>query len=207
MGCWPDMRLMYECLDDFAAKGVKIHISEATLDTGMRVLRAIPKDGQKPGDVEAWSPELAADFFEQYYTVAFSHPAMEAINYWDLAASLDRASAVRGMGGRPGGPMAGGMSLSGTGKAGMLDTDADATPRPLYNRLKTLIRDKWMTRLSGQVGGDASVDFRGFHGDYEIAVRTPDGRNLKGRFTVTPGGTNNLELKLTEGAPSVAAGR
>jgi endo-1,4-beta-xylanase len=188
-GVWPDMRQVYECLDEFAKYGVKIHVSEATLDLGMSLLSRV-----HPG--ETWTPELAADFFERYYTVLFSHPSMEAINYWDLSTSLSRPGMFRNS-----------MQMGGTGRAGMLDPDHDDAPRPLYYRLKELIRDRWMTMLNGQLGSDGVVSFRGFHGDYEISVRTPSGKLLKGKFSVKPDSTNHEQLKLVEDAASVATGR
>jgi GH35 family endo-1,4-beta-xylanase len=188
-GAWPDMRQVYECLDEFAKYGVKIHVSEATLDLGMNLVSRV-----HPGD--AWTPELAADFFERYYTVLFSHPDMEAINYWDLSTSLTRPGMYRNS-----------MQMGGTGQAGLLDPANNDAPRPLYYRLKELIRDRWMTRLSGEVRSDGVVAFRGFHGDYEIAVRTPSGKLLKGKFSIEPDSKNQRQVKLVEDNASVASGR
>jgi GH35 family endo-1,4-beta-xylanase len=192
MGVWPDMRTVYEGLDAFAAYGVKIHVSEATLDVGLKMVSQVKQ-------ADAWTPELAAEFFEKYYTVLFSHPAMEAINYWDLSTSIVRPMA----GGR------GGMQIGGTGQAGLLDPSKDDAPRPLYLKLKELIRDRWMTRFTDTLSRDGAVAFRGFHGDYEITVRTPAGKVLKGTFSVQPDSENRIQLKLTEqsAAGSVAAGR
>ena len=188
-GVWPDMRQVYECLDEFAKYGVKIHVSEATLDLGMGMISNVHS-----GDT--WTPELAADFFEKYYTVLFSHPAMEAINYWDLSTSLERSDAFRNA-----------MQMGGTGQAGMLDPTHDDAPRPLYYRLKELIRNRWMTRLNGELGSDGVVAFRGFHGDYEITVRTPSGKLLKGKFSIVPDSGNQQQVKLVEDNASVATGR
>ena len=185
MGCWPDMRQMYECLDKFAEFGVKLHISEATLDLGARFVSPVRQG-------EIWTPELAADFFEQYYTVAFSHPAMEAINYWDLGPSIVRPS------------VGAGLMIGGTGKAGLLDPDNGDAPRPLYNRLKKLIRENWMTRLDGKIAGDGVLAFRGFHGDYEISVKTPAGKTLRGTFSIKSDSANAIQLKLLENVSSVA---
>jgi hypothetical protein len=191
MGVWPDMRMVYEALDAFAAYGVKVHVSEATLDIGLSMVSQVRQE-------QKWTPELAAEFFEKYYTVLFSHPAMEAINYWDLSASI-----VRPMGGR------GGMMIGGTGQAGLLDPTKDDAPRPLYLKLKELIHDRWMTRFSDTLARDGTVAFRGFHGDYEITVRTPSGKVLKGTFSVQPDSENKLQLKLIEegAGSSVATGR
>jgi hypothetical protein len=143
---------------------------------------------------DRWTPELAAEFYEKFYTVAFSHPAMEAINYWDLGPSIVRSSPI------------GSQLIGGTGQAGLLDREKNDEPRPLYFKLKELIRDRWMTRLNGNVKSDGAVAFRGFHGDYEITVKTPAGKVLKGTFTVKPESPNTLQLKLSETGGSVAKG-
>jgi len=185
MGAWPDMRQVYECLDEFAKYGIKIHISEATLDLGARFMSPVKQ-------ADHWTPELIAEFYEKYYTVLFSHPAMEAINYWDLGPSIVRPSSFAG------------AMIGGTGQAGLLDPSNGDAPRPLYYKLKELIRDRWMTRLSGHVGRDGVVAFRGFHGDYDVTVTTPAGKVLRGRFTIKPDSPNNLQLRLTEETGSVA---
>src|SRR5205814_8036977 len=61
-GCWLDMRQVYECLDAWARYGVKVHVSEATLDLGQHFTSPVK-------EADRWTPELAADFFERYYTV------------------------------------------------------------------------------------------------------------------------------------------
>jgi hypothetical protein len=148
------------------------------------------------GTTEHWTPERVAEYYERFYTVLFSHPAMEAINYWDLGPSLVRYGGGRGF-----------NALSGTGQAGLLDPDRNDTPRPLYNTLKTLIRDKWMTRLAGRATSPAPVTFRGFHGDYEILFTTPAGKRLRATFTVSPEGPNTHTLKLTETSNSAGVAR
>jgi GH35 family endo-1,4-beta-xylanase len=180
MGAWPDMRTMYECFDGFQELGVKMHISEATLDLGLRFMSPVRQETE-------WTPELAAEFYKNYYTTAFSHPAMEAINYWDLSSSINRASASF-------------MSIGGTGRAGLLDPEKNDEPRPLYNMLKKLIRHDWMTNLKGNLSSDGAVAFRGFHGDYEITVTTPSGKKLRGTFTIKPNSNNAVQLKLGENA-------
>jgi GH35 family endo-1,4-beta-xylanase len=179
MGGRFDLRQVYECIDAFAKHGIKVHVSEATLDPGLRMVSA-------SRGAERWTPESAAEFYKNFYTVLFAHPAMEAINYWDLGPSIVR----------PGGR--GINSLSGTGQAGLLDPDNADAPRPIYNTLKQLITEQWMTRLAGPTPTTGAVTFRGFHGDYEITVTTPAGKKLRATFTVTPDAPNAHQLKLTD---------
>ena len=140
-----------------------------------------------------WYYLAAAEYYAKFYTVLFANPAMEAINYWDLGPSL-----VRGM--------RGGLN-AGTGQAGLLDPTKDDEPRPLYHRLKKLITETWTTRLTTALKPDGAVAFRGFHGDYEVSVRMPDGKMLKGKFMVKPGEGNTYRVKLGEDVRSLATGR
>lgn len=186
MGMWFDLRTLSQCVDAFAKYGVKVHVSEATVDFGNSITGG-------NGKYDHWTPELVAEYYEKFYTVLFAHPAMEAINYWDLGPSVVRP--FRGFGG-----------ISGTGQAGLLDPDKNDQPRPLYNTLKELITKRWRTNLDGQTPPDGALAFRGFHGDYEITVTTPAGKRLKATFTVTPEGPNTHQLKLTEAPAPIAKG-
>jgi hypothetical protein len=178
-GVWPDMRSVYAALDTFAARGVKLHVSEATLDIGMPMLG--------PGrDGSQWDEATAAQFFERFYTVLFSHPAMEAINYWDLGLSVNRGSFSMN-----------GMGSGGTGQAGLLNPDNNFEPRPLYYKLKELIHQRWTTKLAGPCS-DQPLAFRGFYGEYEAVVHTPAGKTLRGTFTLKEGNTAPIKVKLTE---------
>jgi GH35 family endo-1,4-beta-xylanase len=190
-GHWFDMRTVHDTLDEWAKFGVKIHASEMTLDPDLRFASTVRQS-------DAWTPELAAEFMERYYTVLFSHKDVASINYWDIGPSL-----VRGGSGR-GGFASGGA----TGRAGLLDPTNNDQPRPLYHTLKRLITEQWTTRLTAPIPQDnRPIAFRGFHGDYEVTVRTPDGKRLKGTFSVRPDGPNAHQVKLSEDANSVAAGQ
>ena len=177
-GVWPDLRTIYTAFDGFAKYGVKLQVSEATLDIGLDMLGP-GKEGMK------WDAEKAADFFEKYYTVVFSHPAAEALNYWDLSSSIVRQGRAMSV-----------MGVGGTGQAGLLDPKNGDAPRPLYTRLKKLITQDWMTRFVGKTGDDGAVAYSGryFHGDYELIVKV-DGKELKGTFTIKPG-LNDLKVKV-----------
>lgn len=189
-GARADMIAVYQAMDAFAREGVKLHASEVTLDVGLKVINS--KD-------ETWDENKAADYLEKYYMLLFSHPAMEAINYWDLGQSITRA-------GRGTGTMA--MAAAGTGNAGLLNPTKDFAPRATYTRLKQLITQTWMTREAGSLASDGVVTFRGFHGDYEVIVKTAGGKTLKGTFTVKPveGSAQPIQLKLGEDG-TVATGR
>ena len=117
-----------------------------------------------------WTPELQAEFFEIYYTVCFSHPAVDGVNYWVLGQGLEHGT-------------------------GLLDADNNFAPRPTFNILKELITKRWRTEFAGR-SSDGAIAFRGFHGDFEVRVTLPDGKTAKGRFSVKPESGNQYRMKL-----------
>ena len=83
---------------------------------------------------------------EEFYTVLFSHPAVQAITWWDF--SDDRAWL-----GAP---------------AGLVRKDM--TPKPAYEALLKLVKGKWWTPPQDLTTDSAGqVRFRGYLGDYEAS--------------------------------------
>ena len=98
-----------------------------------------------------WTEETQAEFAEQFYTLAFGYPSMASITWW---AFTDRNVWLEG--------------------GGLLDEEYN--PKPVYNRLRRLIREEWMTRdLQLVTGTDGKASFRGFFGRYDVTVTLPDG--------------------------------
>ncbi len=161
-GVWTDVRQMYECLDTFAAEGVKVHITEFTVPQTSKI-GGILRTGQ-------WTPELQAEFYERYFTVCFSHPAVEFINLWGI------------------GPV--------TWQEGSGLLDENYNPKPVFDRLKNLIQHHWHTDLTGTVPTDGTIKFRGFHGDYEVTIKFHDGRQIKQPFTIKPDTYNHASFNL-----------
>lgn len=137
-GAMPPEHIWAAC-ERFAPFGVPLHWTENTIVSGPRV------DGQWSGT----TPEgeaLQADQVALFYTIAFSHPATEAITWWDLS---DRYAWMEA-------------------PAGLLREDL--SPKPAYDRLVSLIRGDWWTQKDLVTTEDGAAPFRGFHGDYLITV-------------------------------------
>jgi endo-1,4-beta-xylanase len=163
-GLWADVNTMYETFDTLAKLNVRLEVTEFLLPLN-----------QISGPVRRgmWTPELQAEYFEMFYTVCFSHPNVDAINYWVLGQGLE----------------------SGTG---LLDPENGFAPRPTFNILKELITKRWRTNLSGR-SSDGTLAFRGFHGDYEVEVMLPSGKTTKAKFSIKPEAGNQYRLKVTAG--------
>jgi endo-1,4-beta-xylanase len=130
--------------DRFKELGLPLHITEFTPQSSGKAITG----GWRQG---LWTEEAQAEFAEQFYTLAFSHPSMVSIHWWGLS---DRYIWLKG--------------------GGLLDKDFN--PKPVYNTLMKLIKSEWMTKnltLATNKKGEAA--FRGFYGKYEIVVKGVDG--------------------------------
>ena len=93
-----------------------------------------------------WSPETQADFMEQIYRQCFGHPSVVSINYWGFS---DRQSWMKG----------GGL------------IDEEYRPKPVFERLKQLIKGEWLTQpFTACTDENGEIIFRGFYGNYELVI-------------------------------------
>lgn len=98
----------------------------------------------------AWTPEAQTEFTEQFVKLCFGHPAVASINWWGFS---DRNIWL------PGGGL----------------VDEEYNPKPVYLMLDKLINQTWKTKTSLQTDNQGAVSFRGFYGEYEISLSSPDG--------------------------------
>ena len=154
-GEWP-LKKTWEACETYARFGKPLHFTELTVLSGAH-------GWERKG---AWPTTPAgerrqAEYVEKLYTLLFSHPAVEAITWWDF--------------------MDGGWQKA---PAGLLR--ADLSPKPAYQRLMKLVREQWWTRLSLKTGREGRCTFEGFLGDYDVTVQ--NGKStVTGAFSVKKG--------------------
>jgi len=149
-GVLSDPRTMYEVLDDFQEEGVRVTISE----TG------IPHFGEITGSVLKgnWTPEKQAEHLIRFYKVIYSHPNVDAVNFWGF------------------GPK--------TWQKGIGLLDRNYEPLPAFHALKKLVKEDWASRAEGRSGHGGRFSFTGHRGEYLVTLRHPDGRVGTGQFAV-----------------------
>jgi GH35 family endo-1,4-beta-xylanase len=164
-GTWPNQRI-WEVCDRFARFGVPLHFTETTIVSGDR-----GPQGKGPWKTTPEGEKYQADEVVRFYTMLFSHPAVEAITWWDFSDyhAWQRAP------------------------AGFLR--ADMSPKPAFDELKKLVKGKWWTRAVLQTGPEGKASFRGILGDYTLMVTAADrkpaelkvvlGKKRPNRWTVT----------------------
>lgn len=158
---------IFDVLDTYEKLGKKLQITEMTVSA--------LGDGTEDEEVQA-------ELMKNLYSVFFSHPAMEAIIYWNLVEGY-------ASGGKPGNMALGENVYYG----GLLRFDM--TEKPAYKVLYNLIRREWHTEkeLLTDEGGTAS--FRGFYGDYELEIIC-DGKKYTKTFSALKNKNNNIVIEI-----------
>jgi len=164
-GTWTNRKIWDVC-ERFSRFGVPLHFTETTILSGERGWER-PRPWVSTPEGEAYQAREAVRF----YTMLFSHPAVEAITWWDFSDN----------GAWQGAP------------AGFLRSDM--TPKPMYDELKKLIKGMWWTTTAVETDRTGKAGFRGFMGDYRITVAA-GGKKTAREFTLTNDGENVWTVKL-----------
>ena len=132
-----------QILDHYASLSKELHLTEYTPTSAGQQITGSHRQG-------VWDEAAQADYAVKFYRLAFAHPAVRAITWWDLC---DQGSWL------PGG--------------GMLRKDM--SPKPVYDELWQLIHHEWQTSVSGATDDAGRFAFRGFLGSYRIVIKAPGG--------------------------------
>jgi endo-1,4-beta-xylanase len=165
-GVWP-LQKVWDTCDTYAKLGLPIHFTETTIVSG-------PRQGQD----RSWgqtTPEGEAKQAEQtakFYTALFAHPAVQAITWWDFS---DHGAWQRA-------------------PAGWLRSDE--SPKPVYERLLSLIKGEWWTKTEGQPNALGVFATRAFHGLHRVTVELPGGHKVTKEVHWQPGKSNKFEIEI-----------
>ena len=127
-------------LDSYAQYGVPVYVEEFQVPST-----------QEPSSSwwhRPWDPQTQAEFAEKFYTLAFSRPSVQDIQ-WSTELS-DRNSFIK--------------------NAGLFD--ANYQPKPVFYGLRDLIQS-WTTSGSTTTDAQGQADIVGFAGDYRLQVVAP----------------------------------
>jgi len=145
-GNWPLWELWQLC-DTYAQLRVPVHFTETTIVSGdekEHISYSEPKENI-PWPTTPGGEQRQADYLAKYYTLLFSHPAVQAITWWDFSDQGAWLNAPAGL------------------------VRKDLSPKPAYDTLRKLVREKWWTNLENRTDEEGKVRFRGFCGDYQIS--------------------------------------
>ena len=165
-GTWTNGKI-WEVCDRFARFGVPLHFTETTIVSGQR--------GRQAGGPWESTPEGEARQAREvvrFYTMLFSHPAVEAVTWWDFSD----------YGAWQGAP------------AGFLRKDMSA--KPAYDELRKLVKGQWWTRASLRTDAEGRVGFSGFLGSYQVSVTAGGKRYVVKDLVLAKGGGNNWVVRV-----------
>ncbi len=145
-GRWYRLADLKAVLDELATSGLPLHITEfgASFKGMGPEAEALPPEEKLARQIE---------YVTNVYTVAFGHPAVEAVSSWGLPAWAFPDEAFRGA------PV---DALGGRRR------EREVDPAPLYEALRRLLREEWMTRLEATSDAAGRVRFRGSRGEYRL---------------------------------------
>ncbi len=129
-------------LERYAALGKPIQITEFSAQTLNFDDRKTPLEISGNSRSGKWNAEKQAEFYREFYTIAFGSKSVEAITTWGLD---DERAWLPGI--------------------GLIDENGN--PKPNYKTLDRLINEEWRTNLEAETD-QGGLDFRGFYGDYEV---------------------------------------
>lgn len=133
---------IFKVLDTYAKLGKKIQITEMTTP-------AYSNDAE--------DEEVQAELIKNLYSVYFSHPALEAVIYWNL---VDGYAAFA-----PQGDMSAGENKFFGGLMRF-----DMSEKPSFRVLRDLFTKEWHTETSVCSDRHGKASFRGFYGDYDMKI-------------------------------------
>ena len=170
-GRWPLERVWQIC-ETYGRFGWPLHWTEMTVLSGR--LKA-QDDNEWHKEHTDWksTPEgeqVQAEYVSQVYTLLYSHPAVEAITWWDFSDYATWQGAPSGL------------------------LKADMSPKPLYDRLLHLVKTAWKTdeRTASDEAGEARV--RCTFGAHRVRATLASGHAVTGEFTLHRGGERNIDV-------------
>jgi len=161
-GYWGSAHAWDVC-ERFAKFGVPLHFTETTVVSG-------PKQGST-WTTTPHGEQQQAEHVAEFYTVLFSHPAVEAVTWWDFSDQDAWQQAPAGL------------------------VRSDMSPKPAHERLLDLIKGKWWTKTEARTEAGATIPFRGFLGNYEVEARQGE-RRLAGKFVLDKALETAIDVQL-----------
>lgn len=129
-------------LEAYKTLDKEIHITEAWAPSAPLPITNSWKKG-------LWSEDNQADYLRRHYTMLFSHPSVESINYWGFEDDKDKDD-----------PNNNGLGL----------VRNDFSKKPSYQMLDHLINEEWHTKGEIATNNDGEIQFTGFYGTYNITI-------------------------------------
>lgn len=172
-GTWP-IEHVWEVCEAYSRFGLPLHFTETTVLSG-RLKGPDDNDWHKRRDDWVTTPEGEAQQMEygaQLYTTLFSHPAVEAITWWDFSDAGAWQGAPAGL------------------------VRKDMSPKPLYEWLMVAFHDRWTTDVQVTTDETGCATVPCFFGDYEVEATVGAGGEAKGAFLFARRGPREITVTV-----------
>ncbi len=169
-GAWTVEKTWDTC-ERFAKFGKPLHFTETTFLSGEQGWELKKDNRNFPWVSTPEGERRQAEEVARFYKVLFSHPAVEAITWWDFSDQGAWQGAPSGL------------------------LRADMTPKPAFDALYHLIKETWWTRSQTKTRRGGEAEFHGFFGEYRVTI-TDRGRELKGSFSFDKTSGRPIEVRL-----------
>jgi GH35 family endo-1,4-beta-xylanase len=171
-GYW-SVKKTWEVCERFAKYDKPLHFTETTLVSGEQGWE-LGKKRKDPNFRWISTPEgekRQAKQVAEFYSILFSHPAVEAITWWDFTDQNAWQRAPAGL------------------------IREDMSPKPAYEELERLIKGKWWTKTETTTDTSSTAQFRGFLGEYEVSTRIDD-KKLTGTFRLDKTVMDKIDVRM-----------
>ena len=166
-GYWGGKRVWDVC-ERFARFGKPLHFTETTIISGDTKRRGDGMSRQAGWDSTPEGEERQGREVADFYRVLFSHPAVEAITWWDFSDAGAWQAAPAGL------------------------VRKDMSPKPAYEALAKMIKKEWWTGpLTLKTNAQGKVNFRAFLGVYSVRAE-----RLTGTFDLAAPGPATAAARL-----------
>lgn len=170
---WPIERVWDVC-ETYARFGLPLHFTEATVLSGA-FKRPDDNDWHKRRDDWHTTPDgeqAQLEYGRQFYTVLFSHPAVQAVTWWDFSDHAAWQGAPAGL------------------------VRKDMSPKPLYEWLVDAFTRHWATNAAVTTDESGRATVRCFFGRHEVSGTLPSGARLRGAFDIARQGERDAQVVM-----------
>ena len=119
---------------------------------------------------EPWTEDTQADYAEMIFTLAFGHPQVHSISWWDIMDT--KASVITG---------------------GLLH--ADSSPKPVFERLSGLLEQWTRYQSDGKTNDRGEVTLPGFGGEYAVEITLSNGAKVSGTTHIQERDSTTVEIR------------
>jgi endo-1,4-beta-xylanase len=165
-GVWP-LRKVWDTCDTYSKLGLPLHFTESTIVSGPR-----NGPGENWGETTATGGARQAEQTVNLYAALFAHPAVQAVTWWDFSDLGAWQGAAAGW------------------------LRRDMSPKPVYERMTSLIKGEWWTKTEATTNASGEVKARAFFGTHRITAQLPSGQSITKEVQWQRGQQNRFELTI-----------